>query len=158
MHSITIFLASYLVFIIVALVAVAVIRSRPTERIRFIAFIIVASIVSYVFAKIAGQLYYDPRPFVRDGVHAIIGHTNDNGFPSDHMLLSSVFALSCLLYRRRIGIAVAVLAALVGVGRVAAGVHHLVDILGSILCALLGCAVAYGAFRLYDRRRQTTSK
>lgn len=153
MNTIIIFLASYLILIVGLLVVFAVIRIRPSLRWRFIGFIIVAAIVSYVLAKVAGNLYYDPRPFVRDGTKALISHTNDNGFPSDHMLLASVLALASLLYSRRIGYVVAALAILVGIGRVSSGVHHGVDILGSVGCALIGSAVAYGIFVLYDRRQ-----
>src|SRR5437762_375316 len=57
--------------------------------------------LAYILAKIAGHFYYDPRPFVSDGITPLIQHAADNGFPSDHVLIVSAIASLMLFFDKR---------------------------------------------------------
>ncbi|MDB5161263.1 MAG: YwoA, partial [Candidatus Saccharibacteria bacterium] len=60
-----------------------------------------------------------------------------NGFPSDHTLFAAVVAFGVLRFSKKLGIGLLIVTLLVGWGRVAAHVHHLVDIVGAIVAAAL---------------------
>ncbi len=92
--------------------------------------------LTYLAAKIAGMIYYNPRPFVQTGIASLIPHVADNGFPSDHTLICAAITLLIYAFHKKLAIGLGVLTILVGLSRVAAGVHHLVDVLGSLLIAL----------------------
>jgi undecaprenyl-diphosphatase len=80
------------------------------------------------------------RPFASDPSHVrlLIPHAADAGFPSDHATAAFAIATALLLRDRRYGLPVVMLAALLAVGRVAAGVHFPSDVLaGGALGALV---------------------
>lgn len=140
MDSIIIFGAQYLYLIILVLAPVFYwfgldASNRKTMVIR----LVVAAILAYGFAKLGSMLWYDPRPFVSDGITPLIAHANDNGFPSDHTLLASLVGFVTLASLRWAGALLLFLAVLVGASRVAVGVHHPIDVIGSF--AFSGLAV-----------------
>ena len=91
--------------------------------------------------RIGGHLYYDTRPFVREHVAPLFAHAPDNGFPSDHALLTSFLAYSFWRYSKPFALALFVNALLVSAARVAAHVHSPIDIVGSVIFALIGALV-----------------
>jgi undecaprenyl-diphosphatase len=105
----------------------------------------------YGVARLLGALYYDPRPFVQDGIMPLFPHAATNGLPSSHMLFAATLAMSVWTCDRRMGAALWVIALLVGAARVAAGVHHFIDIAGSALVAM---AVVGTIERLRNLRRR----
>jgi membrane-associated phospholipid phosphatase len=73
-----------------------------------------------------------------DGTPPLFAHSGDpNGFPSDHTLLASFLAFGVYRYSKKAGYALMVVAVLIGWARVAAHVHHAVDIIGSIAVTAL---------------------
>ncbi len=75
-------------------------------------------------------------------VQPLITHAADNGFPSDHTLLTMTIASILFLYNKRLGIVLAILAVIVGYSRVLAKVHHPVDIFGSIVIAIIATYIS----------------
>lgn len=104
-------------------------------------------IVVLILTAIATRTYYDPRPFVAvaeggDGVIPVIPHDPDNGFPSDHSAAAGLMAALVLLRRRWLaGLWFAAAAAAVAWGRVAAGVHHLLDVGAGLTLGAVAAAV-----------------
>jgi len=137
MDLIIVFTAKYPVYIS-AVVALAYFfrqsRARQKEILIFAAILLP---VSYVVAKLAGLLFFDARPFVAGHFAPLIPHAPDNGFPSDHTLLGAAIAFVIFRFNKKLGWSLLLLALLTGLARIAAGVHHIVDILGSIIIAAL---------------------
>lgn len=135
MNEIIIFGAKYL-YLVIVVAAIVYFFSQPKESGRKI---ILCSIIAlpliYIVAKIGSLLYYDPRPFVVGDFTPLIPHSADNGFPSDHTLFVSALAAIIFFFNRKFGVLLFALAFLVGVARVLAGVHHFIDIFGSIVIA-----------------------
>jgi undecaprenyl-diphosphatase len=98
-------------------------------------------------AVVVSKLVDRPRPFVADptGVHLLVKHAADPGFPSDHATAAFAIATAVVLYDRRAGIAALLAAALLALDRVAVGVHYPADVLAG---ALLGAGVAVLLFRI----------
>jgi len=148
MNYIVIFFAKYVVFVLPLIVAIVFLVIEKKEKIAFLKFSVIMAPVSYALAYVAGYLWYNPRPFVVEQIVPLIYHVNDNGFPSGHTLFAGVFAMSLFFVHRKTSIALLVLTIIIGVSRVVADVHHLMDIVGSILIVVIGALIAYS----FDRR------
>lgn len=144
MDSIIIFGAKYLYLAVVILALFYLLILPKKESSRVIVAALIALPLSYLVAKGLSALYYDPRPFVVGQFVPLIPHAPDNGFPSDHTLFVSAIAAVIFAFERRLGLALFVVAALVGWSRVGAGVHHLTDIVGSMIIASV---VTWGVVR-----------
>lgn len=145
--SIAIFLAQYF-FIVVVVVAAAylVLRYRP----RLIEMVITALIIggtAYLLSKVGNSLIASPRPFIVTGKPPLIHSSTDNGFPSDHTLLIAAIGAIVSHFNLKAGLLVWGLALLIGLCRVYVGVHHLIDVAGSLVIVL----IAWGVFALIER-------
>jgi undecaprenyl-diphosphatase len=114
---------------------------------RTILFTGVALILTYILGHITGHFFYNARPFVADNFTPLIPHAPDNGFPSDHTLLAAGIAAVFLYLDRKAAIYLWIIAIIVGISRVYVGVHHPLDIIGSICFALIGTFIAHIALR-----------
>lgn len=127
--------AQYL-YLVIAVLSGIFIYSRPKElRLKLFLSLVIAFPLTYLVAKIGSVFFESPRPFVLSGIPPLLPHAADNGFPSDHTLLSAACAALVLWSGKRLGIVLMGMAFLVGYARVLAGVHHPVDIVGSVVIA-----------------------
>ncbi len=108
---------------------------------------ILVLILALVLAKGGGALYFEPRPFVVQHTVPLIPHDADNGFPSDHTLLCFACAFLIIPFApRAIGPAL-LIAATVGMARIASLLHTPFDIVASILMAALANFIAWKVVR-----------
>ncbi|HVB20260.1 MAG TPA: phosphatase PAP2 family protein [Candidatus Paceibacterota bacterium] len=143
MDTVIIFIAQYLYGIILLIGAIFFfLQSRKIQKSMLICGLIIAPL-AYVISRIVGALYYDPRPFVVGHFIPLIAHAPDNGFPSDHMLLTGAVAMVLWFYNKKLSVALWVLALLIGWARVYSGIHHVTDIAGSIIIVLIVGVVYY---------------
>ncbi len=141
-NLIFIFGAKYL-YLIIIIISFIWFLLQPKSRQREILIIILISLpLVLIISEIASRLYYNSRPFVLGHFQPLIPHQANNGFPSHHALLVSVIATIILLFSRRTGLGLWILALFVGFSRVYAGLHHIIDILGGILIAVISVALA----------------
>lgn len=125
-------------------------------RLRLAVQAVVALVVALVLIRVAASLHTDPRPFVVDPhLHPLFAHGADNGFPSDHTTVSMTVAGVVLAYRRKLGVALVVLALAIGAARVLAHVHHVQDIVAGALIGLLAAAIGLYVGRLLVSRYET---
>ena len=153
-----IFIAQYLFLIGVAVfVLYFVLAARKKKMARkTIFFGLLAFVIAYAIAKMAGYFYFDSRPFIVEHFIPLIAHENDNGFPSDHTLFISILGAILYPYNKRTSILVFLIALLVGFARVYAGVHHPIDVAGGIMIAAVASIVAYnlsGSINQYFARK-----
>ena len=132
MDTLASFIAQYFYVIVII---VAVLYLIWYYRLRLISLGVAAIFISglsYVLSLVGTQLFYDPRPFIESGTAALISSSTDNGFPSDHTLLVAIVAAVVTVANWKAGLVVWAMALLVGLARVYARVHHLIDIVGSL--------------------------
>ena len=84
------------------------------------------------------------RPFAALGLVPLVPHSADASFPSDHALVSAAVAWPLLARRPGVGAWCLLVALIVGLARVAAGLHFPSDVLGSALLAALPAAAGLG--------------
>lgn len=147
MHTLDTFIAKYFIGIAILAAGYFFLKLPKDQKKRFVIEAVIGGVIAMVLAKVGSKLFYNPRPFVVGHFMPYFSHGNDNGFPSDHTLLSSFLGFLVLRYNKKWGYALLILAAVIGLSRVIAGVHHIVDILGSFLFAGAGMLVAYHATR-----------
>jgi undecaprenyl-diphosphatase len=145
---IIIVIAQYLTIVPVFIYGVYFIRTKEKKKLILCTMII--ALLSIILALLAGALYYNPRPFVVDNTAPLFPHSADNGFPSDHVLFAAIIAASLLPFSKKYGLIVGFIALLIGIARVYAGVHHIIDIIASMLVAM----ISYGIFLLIIKQRQ----
>jgi undecaprenyl-diphosphatase len=143
MIFITIACAKYL-FILVAVIAVIYcLRLPKKQKIELVVFGVIAAVSAYLLAKLGSAVFYDARPFVSDHIASLFPHVANNGFPSDHTLFSAVIAVTVFAVSKKWGLLLGGLTILVGVSRVLAHVHHPIDVIGSVVFAILAGLIAY---------------
>ena len=135
MDTLVIFGAKYLYLVIVIALLTYVFRQPKELRWKIALCAVIILPLTYIAAKIASIFYYDPRPFVVGQFAPLLPHDPDNGFPSDHTLLSSAIAAVVFFFHRKLGLWLFMIAFAVGASRVLAGIHHFADIFGSMAIA-----------------------
>ena len=153
LNTLSIIGAKYL-FIVIGVIAFVYFLKQPRgEQKRLVLFAALTLPLAYVVSKIGAFLYNDPRPFVAGHFVPLIPHEPDNGFPSDHVLLCASIAALIYPSSKRLSLALWALTLLVGFSRVYTGLHHPVDIIGSMLMAIVVAALTY---RIVARKKLTT--
>ena len=150
MNSLAIDIAKYLIIVPIICAFYLYWKLDNKNRRQFLILVIAGGILSIVLAKIAGKIYDDPRPFIKDGVVPLFTASHDNGFPSDHTLLASFIGFAVLFYSKRLGIALLIIAVLIGWARVYAGVHHFTDVIGSFVITGLAAWLCHWAIKKYS--------
>ena len=104
--------------------------------------LVMAGLTSLLAGKMFSLLYQPAvaRPFLELGLAPGAAYIDNPGFPSDHALLATVavVAVYALTRNRRLVAVLALLVAVMCVGRVVALVHTPLDVVGGILAGLVG--------------------
>lgn len=99
--------------------------------------------LAYVVAKLFNHFFYNARPFVVGNFTPLVEHVADNGFPSDHTVFAATVASLLFCVDKRVGSALWVVTLLIALSRVLAGVHHTLDVVGSMVIAVCAVYVAH---------------
>jgi undecaprenyl-diphosphatase len=135
LELVSIFLATKLHIIVILIAFVAIAFASDFQRLRTLVLASIALPLVFLTSRTASLLFENPRPFLEHDFVPLITHAADNGFPSDHALFVFAVASIVFTFNKPVGFGLFVLAVLVGVGRVLVGVHHVIDILGSLVIA-----------------------
>lgn len=155
MDSIIRFVGRYFFLISVVVVALYWLRAKVSVKISLAWHLVAGGVLALVLDIVAGHLYYDPRPFVTQHLVPLIAHAADNGFPSDHALLTAFLAFTMLLYSRRTAIFLIIIALLVSWARVAAHLHNPRDVVGSFVIAAVAVVVVEVISKIFQSMRGT---
>ncbi len=137
MQTLIIFAAKYLIVLVVFLTSFVFFRQDVMQKKKMLKVGVIGAALTFLLSRLAGWIYFDPRPFVAQHFTPLIAHAADNGFPSDHALLGFTLASIVFFFHRRFGIALAILTLLISAARVSAGIHTWLDILGSFVISIL---------------------
>lgn len=139
LNDLIIFSARYL-YLLVILIATIYFFFLPRNRQKdLIILMVIALPCIYLASRAASYFYFDPRPFVTGHFLPLIPHASDNGFPSDHALLTSAIAAVIFFYNKKVSSILWLLAVMVGASRVLVGIHNWIDVIGAII---LSAAIA----------------
>jgi len=117
---------------------------RPTSwafRNRFfeVALVFSSAGTAWVLTKVLQYIFHQPRPFLAlENVNLLFQHGGYDSFPSGHATFFAALATAIFLHHRRAGAFLWICALLIGLARVASGVHFPSDIIaGFVLGATL---------------------
>lgn len=145
MDTLVVVTAEYLLYVLVGVAGLVWLTVSSRDKAVLVAEGVLGLVVVGIGIWVAGHLHTDPRPFVHDPAsRPLFPHPADNGFPSDHSAAAGLLTALVVRYRRILGAAVAVGAALVAWARVAAHVHH-----GQDVVAGLAIGVAAGVLAIW---------
>lgn len=148
MNFFMIICAKYAYLLPILLAAIFILLQKRAVQKQFLLFAIISLPLTLLIAKLASHLYYDPRPFVSYHLTPLIPHAPDNGFPSDHTLISAAFADLLFIFNKKWGIIAGIVAILVGVSRVYVRVHSPIDVIASLAISLI---VVYSVKYIFSR-------
>lgn len=137
MQSLIIFFAQYLIFLMYVGALIYYFFQPLIIRKQILIFSVLTIPLSYLLAKIAGLVYNNPRPFVIDGSTPMFAHLPNNGFPSDHTLFSAVLGVILYKFNKKLGLIYFFLAIIIGIARVLANVHHIIDVMAGLLIVVV---------------------
>lgn len=151
-----IFVAQYLIYLIGIFVLLYCLLRVPRGELKSVILSYVIGIfVAVILVKIAGSMYYNPRPFVDSNFTPLFPHNSTNGFPSNHTVAAVLIASLLWRYSKRFAGMLLIAACLVGVARVLAKVHHVEDIIGGIGIALLATLLTNLAVHMITNSKVT---
>ena len=138
-------------WLVVAAYGVTLVVLLCTWNLKWIFFVIVPA-VTVVLVTLLRNALNRSRPFERYGYTPLVSHGKGKSFPSRHTACAVVIGMACYYVHPAYGIPMLVLSAAVGITRVMAGVHHIIDVLAgaaiSVACGLLGFVVFAPLFGL----------
>ena len=142
------FLASFLIWLMFGgLLALWIFDGRVKKEQALHAFVV--TLLAWVITQMLKSLLPTTRPFLLNGEPSLtlLAH-NDGSFPSSHSAVAFSLATALWLHNKRLGFFYFLAAFLVGLGRVLANVHYLLDI---VVGGLLGALVAVVINRLHPK-------
>lgn len=139
----SIFLAKYLPYFLVAILLVFLIKNfRKYWRMVLEAGI--ASVLSrYVLVEILRLLIYRPRPFLNPGTKSLLTYSASSSFPSGHAAVFFAISAIIFLYNKKAGIAFFIASFLMGVARIATGLHWPLDILVGMVVGIIAALLVH---------------
>jgi len=143
-NSIVVFVAQYLFLFVIVLLGLAWLNTKDKNtKVKFIVSVIIAGIIAFILSRIASKFFYDTRPFVAQHVKPLFPHAADNGFPSDHALLTGTLTAAAYFFNKKYATGMLVLTILIGIARVWAKVHSPLDIAGGWVFGIVGAFAGY---------------
>jgi undecaprenyl-diphosphatase len=153
MNEIIILTAKYLYLVSIVMAGVYFFQAKSEEKKRLGLLAIVTLPLALILGKLSSHFISDPRPFVVLHVTPLIAHAADNGFPSDHTLLTMTIAAIIFVFNKKWGVVLGIIALLVGVSRILALVHHPLDIAGSTIIAIAAAFVGVFIQKAWEKRK-----
>ncbi len=153
--TVIIFFSQYLIYILIA--GAAVFLCMVKER-RFEKLIVIfgGAALAWIISQGINALFPVARPFlIFPDAHLLFSHGGYDSFPSGHAAISFALALGLLYYQKPLAWLYVLLALIIGVSRIIAGVHWPIDVAGSFL---LGGAIVFLVHRYYNGRENKHEK
>lgn len=146
MNTISIFVATYLIYIASAIAVLYVLfMHERRNHVKHIAVIIGSAVVAWTIGHFLKDVIAHPRP---DLANALITPDDKYSFPSGHASFMFGLGFATYYFNKKTGSILLFLALLTGVARVLVGVHYWYDILGG---AILGYLVSLAVVTFFKK-------
>ena len=131
-------LGTHLGIFLIAVVAAVLVDRR---RLRLAAVVLLAGGLASIGATLVKEAVERPRPPAAGAVVQLHDDTEGFSFPSSHVSIATASLAAAALATRRPASAAIAVGAVVGLGRMAAGVHLPLDVIGGLGLGALSAAV-----------------
>jgi len=151
-NSAVVFLAVYLPYLAVLLSLSFLLLRKETfghrmSKLREIFIVFFSTFSAWFSSYLLKNLFNTARPFDLFPNVVSIFPESGHAFPSSHAAFFMALAVAIFFYNKKVGCLFVVFAILIGLARIAAGVHFPVDILGGFV---LGFLVSISIRHLYN--------
>jgi len=111
--------------------------------------------LAYGINALISLVWYRERPYLSLDAQPLLDTTYlYDSFPSDHVALAMALAASIFLFSPRMrGISALLLAVLIGISRVMAGVHYMSDVLAGFGVGLIAASVSMYIHRMWRNKQ-----
>lgn len=111
---------------------------------KFAAIVFMTVIPLLVTLFLKWQIFLHPRPFVvLPDVVKLINITSFDSFPSGHATIFAALSIAMFIYNRRLGVIFMIATILIGLARIAAGIHYPLDILTGYIIGFVMAIISY---------------
>ena len=93
--------------------------------------------IAFISLSIFRKIINRKRPYEIYNYKPLLSHKSGQSFPSRHTLSAFIIALVCLDISLTLGIIMLVLAIIIAVSRIIAGIHHISDVIVAIVFAFI---------------------
>ena len=149
-QALSVFFSRYLVFVFAFLVAILGFWRKRRNLRKIVYEATWAALIAMVLATVSGQFIGRIRPFIADASVKVLipPPLTIYSFPSGHTATAFAAAVVLVYGSPGIGMLALLAATLIGLGRMATGVHYPTDVLaGALLGSLVGVIVHYVKLR-----------
>ncbi len=148
LDQILIFGALYLPYVLI--ISSLLLLVFDFKRYKFLPILsILSGFIAYLLVSFFRALYYNPRPFMSIDSEFLLSHHDTSSFPSAHTSFFFAFSAIIFLYNKKAGIIFFTLSFIIGLSRIATGLHWPIDILGGIV---LGVAVGFVVWHYVNKQ------
>ena len=92
--------------------------------------------IAFISVTIIRKLINRKRPYEYMHITPLVAHKKGQSFPSRHTLSAMIIALVTLSINSTLGIFMIILASIIGLCRIFAGVHHISDVIAGAIYAI----------------------
>jgi undecaprenyl-diphosphatase len=123
------------------------------KKIAEIIFVLLTIFLAWAVSSLLKDMIANPRPFeALSNVNLLMMPDSDYSFPSGHATFFSALAVAMYFYHRQASLIFFAGALLIGISRIAVGVHYPADILGGYVLGALVTLATYRFLRPWFRR------
>lgn len=139
------FSAEILIVIIIALITLYLLRDKkPFRGQKYLFVILFAALFSWASSEVLNYIFPSARPFlVLEEIQPLFTVGGYDAYPSGHTSFIFGFAVMLVFFKRTAGLVVLFFAFIIGIARIASGVHWPIDIIGGILLGTSSAFVTY---------------
>ena len=110
----------------------------------------------FIFGEAIRFFWNRPRPFdVLQNIHQLVLHESGGAFPSGHASFFFAVAMSTFLYRKKLGLLFFIIAIVMSIGRVEAGLHWPSDILAGAAIGILSAWIIHTLSKKFWKQKTT---
>jgi len=118
------------------------------NKFKEVSFVLVTSASAWAIEGVLKLLIVSPRPFIFfENVKPLFLHGGMDSFPSGHSMFFAALAMSLYFIHKRIGYLFFIVALIVGLARVAAGIHFPIDIFFGYIFGIIVALIFKRIFR-----------
>lgn len=141
------FFGEYLIYLLPLMLVALWFYSEKAKKVALAA--LFSAILAWpILANITGHLVHRARPFENGGFKELLFHRPTYSFPSDHAAALFAVAFSFWLAGyKKLSLSVFLMAMVISLARIAAGIHFPTDVLGGIAIGFLAAYLIY----LFDK-------
>jgi len=150
LDALMVFSAEDLMYVIVLAVLIYAIWDYKKWRDLAIVAIGSALVARFGVATLIRHFYYHLRPYwLLPQTHLLLARETESSFPSGHTIFVFALATGVYRYNKKAGICFYILAGLVGLSRIFAGVHWPYDVVAGAVLGILTAFICDRMFRRY---------